>query len=184
MTGKVEPAEHECGQDRDREPSEKGPTRISDPDARVDGRLTDSTGQTSAAAAALHAEGRQDGFERSWLARGPARLVTDAGRQRWRETVQDVIDHQEQWLERVGEYLERAGGDRAYSVWLHLVDHHLESMASPAGLAPEPMRAAYEQGWSPHETATVAVRAADRPELLEAYGLGADPAVSPPGREL
>lgn len=117
----------------------------------------------------------REAFERSWMAHGPAQL-TAAGRAQWRQTVQAVIDHQEEWLEDAQGCLARAGGDRTYSVWLSLVDHHLACSAhSEAELGSSQLRTAYTSGWSPHETAAAAVRVAERPELADAYGLDRKP---------
>jgi hypothetical protein len=73
--------------------------------------------------------------------------------------------------DRAASLLERAGGDRFFAVWLELVDHWLEDVPlenRPAGF---PWRAAYEQGWRPHEAVAAARDLSHSPEALEDFGL-------------
>jgi hypothetical protein len=80
-------------------------------------------------------------------------------------------------------YLERAGGDRRFALWLHLVDHHLARLpAGPGPRAELPWRAAYDACWSPY-LAAFAAWAGDgqRPDVLENLGLvvpGPGPAIT------
>jgi hypothetical protein len=82
-----------------------------------------------------------------------------------------------------GRYLERAGGDRHFALWMHLVDHHLAGLPAVPGAGAElPWRAAYDACWSPY-LAAFAAWAGDgrRPEVLENLGLvtpGREPAIA------
>jgi hypothetical protein len=55
-------------------------------------------------------------------------------------------------------YLTRAGGDRHFALWLHLVDHQLAALPDvPGGGQPAlAWRDCYERGWSPRAAAFAA----------------------------
>jgi hypothetical protein len=82
-----------------------------------------------------------------------------------------------------GRYLERAGGDRRFALWMHLVDHHLAGLPAVPGAGAElPWRTAYDACWSPY-LAAFAAWAGDghRPDVLENLGLvtpGRGPAIA------
>jgi hypothetical protein len=73
--------------------------------------------------------------------------------------------------DRAASLLERAGGDRFFAVWLELVDHWLEDVPPENRPAGFPWRAAYEQGWRPHEAVSAARDLSQSPEALEDIGL-------------
>ena len=73
--------------------------------------------------------------------------------------------------DRAAILLDRAGGDRFFAVWLELVDHWLEDVPPENRPAGFPWRAAYEQGWRPHEAVSAARDLSHSPEALEDFGL-------------
>jgi hypothetical protein len=119
----------------------------------------------------------------TWLQDGPA-WMGQAERGQWRETVRKVIANLDGYFPDDQEvFLAQAGRDRAYSLWLRLVDEQLVELPCRGGGRPAfPWRQAYDAGWPPREAACTAWSGlGERPDVLRAVSLPS-PAHEPTAR--
>jgi hypothetical protein len=109
----------------------------------------------------------------TWLHDGP-QWMNGAERQQWRETVRDVVANLDRYFpDDQADYLDQAGGDPVYSLWLRLVDEQLDQLPARGNGRPAfTWRQAYEAGWPPRETACTAWSGlGERPDVLDAVSL-------------
>jgi hypothetical protein len=66
----------------------------------------------------------------------------------------------------VARYYERAGGDQRYSLWLAMVDLHIEALPDTHSTLDWDWKRAYRSGWSPR-TAAFAAWASATPDGTE-----------------
>jgi hypothetical protein len=101
----------------------------------------------------------QRGSETTRSPANPDRAGTWFDRLPHPEVAQRAADCLEQLFgQEAADYVTRAGGDRRFALWLHLVDHQLAALPDLSGDGHTVMgwRDAYEQGWSPRAAAFTA----------------------------
>jgi hypothetical protein len=72
----------------------------------------------------------------------------------------------------VSRFHERAGSDQRYSLWLAMVDLHLEALPDPHSALDWDWRRAYKSGWSPRAVAFAAWASATADPTEPALDLG------------
>ena len=124
-----------------------------------------NTGRSTQAAAETLTIGRLAGAP-TWLDLVPHQKV-----------VERLLDRLDQEFPDQATYLETAGGDVRYSLWLRLADEHLDALPRSEGKRTGfPWRSAYDHGWSPRDAAFAAWSGVgENPQVWADMNLGPTP---------